>query len=56
VTLVKPLQGITESIHVAIYSDDELVTEVDYPIAEMLNAERVEVILGPRRTALRKIY
>lgn len=50
------LQGITESIKVYVYSEEEMVSTKEYPIAEMLNAERVEVILGPRRAALRKIY
>ena len=50
------LQGITESIKVFVYSDDEPVSATEYPIAEMLNAERVEMIFAPRREALKKIY
>jgi hypothetical protein len=49
-------QGITEAVTVRVYSGDEIVTTENYPIAEMLNAERVEVILGPRLAALKKIY
>jgi hypothetical protein len=38
--------GITESITVAIYSEDQLVSKNVYPIANMLNPERVQHILG----------
>lgn len=50
------LQGIPEAIRVRVFSGDELVNESEYPIAGMLNAERVEVILGPRIKAIKKIY
>jgi hypothetical protein len=50
------LQGITEAIRVRVYSGDELIIANEYPIAEMLNAERVAVILGPRIRAIKKIY
>lgn len=49
------LQGITESISVRAYSGDEQLSEKEYPIAEMLNAERVEMILAPRMDTIRKI-
>jgi hypothetical protein len=38
--------GITESITVTVYSDDRLVSKNVYPIANMLNPERVQHILG----------
>jgi hypothetical protein len=50
------LQGIRESIKVYVYSDDEPVTTEEYLIAGLLNAERVEMIFGPRLNAIRKIY
>lgn len=50
------LQGITEAITVCVYSGDELVATENYPIAAMLNAEQVELILGPRLAALKEIY
>lgn len=50
------LQGITEVIRVRVYSGDELVSTNEYPIAEMLNAERVAMILAPRIEAIKKIY
>jgi hypothetical protein len=49
------LQGIAEAISVRVYSGDELVNKIDYPIVDMLNAERVALILGPRVRAIKKI-
>jgi hypothetical protein len=49
------LLGIPEAISVRVYSADELISNTDYPIADMLNAERVEMILAPRMDAIRKI-
>lgn len=50
------LQGIRESIKVYVYSEDEPVGVTEYPIRELLNAERVATIFGPRLNAIRKIY
>lgn len=50
------LQGVTEAIVVRVHSGDELLSETEYPVAEMLNEERVEMILGPRLAALKRIY
>ena len=50
------LQGIPEGIRVRVFSGDELVSETEYPITEMLNAERVGMLLGPRIRAIKKIY
>jgi hypothetical protein len=50
------LQGIRESIRVSVYENDEPVSVTEHPMADMLNAERVEMIFGPRRGAIKKIY
>jgi hypothetical protein len=39
------LAGITESIRVSVFSDDELLSGEDHPIANMLNHEHVELML-----------
>lgn len=49
------LQGIRESIRISVYESDEPVSVTDHPMADMLNAERVETIFGPRLTAIKKI-
>jgi hypothetical protein len=50
------LQGIAEAIKVRVYSGDELVSTTEYPIGEMLNAERVAMILAARVEAIKKIH
>lgn len=47
--------GIDESITVRVYAADELVSDTDYRIAEMLSAERVEMLLAPRMDAIRRL-
>jgi hypothetical protein len=49
------LQGLQESIRVSVYENDEPVSVTDHPMANMLNAERVEMVLGPRLNAIKKI-
>lgn len=49
------LQGIRESIRISIYSNDEPMNVTEHPMADMLNAERVEMVFGPRLTAIKKI-
>lgn len=49
------LQGVKESIRISVYSDDEPVSVTAHPMADMLNAERVEMVFGPRLDAIRKI-
>lgn len=39
------LGGISELIKLWVYSDDELVSSADYPIANMLNPEHVELMM-----------
>ncbi|MFL6335197.1 MAG: hypothetical protein ACJ754_17940 [Pyrinomonadaceae bacterium] len=39
------ITGISESIRVFVYSDDELVSSEDHPIANMLNPEHVEQMM-----------
>lgn len=49
------LQGVRESIRIAVYENDEPVSVTDHPMTDMLNVERVETIFGPRLTAIKKI-
>lgn len=49
------LQGLQESIRVSVYENDEPVSVTDHPMADMLNAERVEMVLGPRLNAIKII-
>jgi hypothetical protein len=49
------LLGVRESVRISIYENDEPVSVTEHPMADMLNAERVERLLGPRLTAIRKI-
>lgn len=49
------LQGVRESIRISVYENDEPVSVTDHPMADMLNAERVETVFGPRLSAIRKI-
>ncbi|MFL6335478.1 MAG: hypothetical protein ACJ754_19380 [Pyrinomonadaceae bacterium] len=49
------LLGVRESVRISVYENDEPVSVTEHPMADMLNAERMERILGPRLTAIRMI-
>lgn len=49
------LQGVEESVRISVYSEDEPVSVTTHPMSDMLNAERVEMVFGPRLDAIRKI-